>query len=43
MDIRLAYYPDSLYIICGLTDQSQAVVRGFRIVAGEVREVTLIA
>ena len=43
MDIRLAYYPDSLYIICGLTDQGEAVVRGFRIVEGEVREVTLIS
>jgi proteasome lid subunit RPN8/RPN11 len=41
-DIRLAYYPDSLYIICSLTDQKQAVVRGFRIVDGQVREVMLI-
>jgi len=41
-DIRLAFYPDSLYIICSLTDQNQASVRGFRIVDGQVREVTLI-
>lgn len=42
-DIRLAFYPDSLYIICSLTDRNRASVRGFRIADGQMREVTLIA
>lgn len=35
-DIRLACYPESLYLICSLTDQGEAIIRGFRIVDGRV-------
>ncbi|MCX6028033.1 MAG: M67 family metallopeptidase [Chloroflexi bacterium] len=41
-DVARAFYPDSMYIICGLTDPSQPVVRGFRIVSGQIQEVELI-
>jgi proteasome lid subunit RPN8/RPN11 len=40
-DIARAFYPDSVYIICSLTDPARPSLRGFRIVDGTVREVAL--
>jgi len=40
-DIERAYYPDAVYLICSLAHEEQPVVHGFRIVAGEVREVRI--
>jgi proteasome lid subunit RPN8/RPN11 len=40
-DIDRAFYPDSVYIICSLADPAQPSLRGFRIVDGAMREVTL--
>ena len=37
-DIRLAYYPDSAYVIVSLADQASPSLRAFRIVEGEVSE-----
>ena len=37
-DIRLAYYPDSAYVIVSLADQASPSLRAFRIVDGEVAE-----
>jgi proteasome lid subunit RPN8/RPN11 len=42
-DIERAYYPDAVYLICSLADRDTPVVRGFRMVAGQVREVEIIA
>ncbi|MGC8781046.1 MAG: Mov34/MPN/PAD-1 family protein [Anaerolineae bacterium] len=41
-DIARAAYPDSVYLICSLADPARPVLRGFRIVAGQVTEVQLI-
>lgn len=40
-DVRLAYYPDTTYLICSLQDRDDPVLRGFRIVDGRVDEVEL--
>jgi len=40
-DIARAFYPDSVYIICGFADPAQPSLRGFRIVDGAVWEVIL--
>jgi proteasome lid subunit RPN8/RPN11 len=37
-DIRLAFYPDSRYILLSLADRAEPVVRSFFIVEGEVTE-----
>jgi proteasome lid subunit RPN8/RPN11 len=37
-DVSLAYYPDALYIIASLADESQPVVRAFHIEDGKIRE-----
>lgn len=37
-DIRLAYWPDALYVIVSLMDRDFPVVRAFHIVDGAVRE-----
>jgi proteasome lid subunit RPN8/RPN11 len=37
-DVSLAYYPDALYIIASLADESQPVVRAYRIVDGQISE-----
>jgi proteasome lid subunit RPN8/RPN11/molybdopterin converting factor small subunit len=37
-DIRLAYYPDSAYVIVSLADQASPSLRAFRIVDGAVSE-----
>jgi proteasome lid subunit RPN8/RPN11 len=40
-DIRLAFYPDALYLICSLRDPTQPTLRAFRIREGRVAEVAL--
>jgi len=40
-DVRLAFWPDAIYVICSLADGDRPEVRGFRIRDGEVSEVTL--
>ena len=40
-DIARAFYPDSVYIICGLADPAQPSLRGYRIVDDMVWEVAL--
>ncbi len=40
-DVELAAEPDWIYVIVGLADPDRPVVRGFRIVDGEVTEVAL--
>jgi proteasome lid subunit RPN8/RPN11/molybdopterin converting factor small subunit len=37
-DVRLAYYPESAYVIVSLADQASPSVRAFRIVDGSVAE-----
>lgn len=37
-DVSLAFYPDSLYIIAGLSDKDRPEVRAFEIVEGKVSE-----
>jgi proteasome lid subunit RPN8/RPN11 len=37
-DVRLAFYPDTRYILVSLQDRSSPVIRSFRIVDGEVSE-----
>jgi proteasome lid subunit RPN8/RPN11 len=37
-DRRLAFYPDSLYLVMSLTDRENPVVRAFRIADDEVAE-----
>lgn len=37
-DIRLAQYPDTVYIIVSLADEDRPDVRAFRIVGGTVEE-----
>ena len=41
-DIGLAYYPDSLYIVCSLTNMDEPDARAWSIVDGAVSEVELI-
>jgi proteasome lid subunit RPN8/RPN11 len=41
-DVGLAFYPESLYLICSLADMDAPVIRAWRIVAGEVAEVPLV-
>ncbi len=40
-DVERAFYPEAIYIIVSLMNQQAAQVRGFRILAGQVSEVTL--
>ena len=40
-DVGLAFYPDSLYLICSLADPVSPTVRAWRIVHGTVSEVLL--
>jgi [CysO sulfur-carrier protein]-S-L-cysteine hydrolase len=37
-DVRLAFYPDARYILLGLADRTEPVMRSFSIVDGEVTE-----
>lgn len=41
-DVRLAYYPDSTYLIVSLEHLLAPVMRAFRIVDGEVTEETVL-
>jgi proteasome lid subunit RPN8/RPN11 len=41
-DVGLAFYPDSLYIVCSLTDFDHPTVRAWSIVDGAVSEVSLV-
>ena len=40
-DINLAFYPDSLYIIVGVSDRANPEVKAYRIVDGQVSEAEL--
>ena len=40
-DIRLAFYPEAVYLIVSLMDPGRPDLRGFRIVDGQVAEVGL--
>lgn len=40
-DIKQAYYPDAAYVIVSLADRRQPRVRAFRIVSGDVNEISL--
>jgi proteasome lid subunit RPN8/RPN11 len=41
-DIRQAFYPDSIAIVCSLADFSSPVLRAFEIAQGRVSEVPLV-
>ncbi len=41
-DVDLAYYPDSLHLICSLADPDSPVVRGWSIREGSALEVNLL-
>jgi len=41
-DVKMAYYPDSLYLIISLADWERPMLRAFRIVEGEIEEVKLV-
>jgi proteasome lid subunit RPN8/RPN11 len=40
-DIRQAFYPDSITLVCSLANLSSPVLRAFQIAQGQVREVSL--
>jgi [CysO sulfur-carrier protein]-S-L-cysteine hydrolase len=40
-DIRLAFWPEAIYLICSLADPELPVIRGFRIQDGEIAELSL--
>ena len=40
-DVSLAFYPDAVYVIVGLTDPDRPEIRGFEIQEGEVKEVRI--
>jgi [CysO sulfur-carrier protein]-S-L-cysteine hydrolase len=40
-DVRLAYYPEAVYLIVSLADPDRPELRGFRIEDGRVREIEL--
>lgn len=40
-DIARAFYPDVVYMLISLANPEQATLRGFRIVEGQVEEITL--
>lgn len=41
-DIELALWPEALYFIVSLKNPEEAIIRAFRIVAGEVEEVVVV-
>jgi proteasome lid subunit RPN8/RPN11 len=41
VDVSLAFYPDPVYLIVGLTDKNRPEVRAFEILEGDVREVQI--
>lgn len=40
-DVEFAFWPEAVYVICSLEHDDAPVIRGFRIVEGEITEVTL--
>jgi proteasome lid subunit RPN8/RPN11 len=40
-DVEFALWPEAVYVICSLEHQNAPVIRGFRIVDGEITEVTI--
>lgn len=40
-DVRRAFYPDAVHVICSLADPARPVLRAFRIVGGVAQEVGL--
>jgi proteasome lid subunit RPN8/RPN11 len=40
-DVARAFYPDATYLLISLMNPEQATLRGFRIVDGEIHEITL--
>lgn len=42
-DVELAYFPESLYLICSLANPDQPDIRAWSIVGGLVTEVALVA
>jgi proteasome lid subunit RPN8/RPN11 len=41
-DVGLAFYPDSLYVVCSLTDFDHPTVRAWTIADGAMSEVSLL-
>lgn len=41
-DVELAYFPESLYLICSLANPDQPDIRAWSIVSGTVSEVALV-
>jgi len=41
-DVRQAFYPDSVTIVCSLADPGSPVLRAFQIAQGQAREVSLV-
>jgi proteasome lid subunit RPN8/RPN11 len=40
-DVEFALWPEAVYVICSLEHDDAPVIRGFRIVEGEITEVTI--
>jgi proteasome lid subunit RPN8/RPN11 len=40
-DVEFAFWPEAVYVICSLEHPDAPVLRGFRIIDGEITEVTL--
>jgi len=40
-DVNLAFWPDAVYLICSLADPEAPDLRAFRIVDGQISEVTI--
>ncbi len=41
-DVRLAFYPHCVYLVCSLAEPARPSLRAFRIAAGEAHEVLLV-
>jgi len=41
-DVRMAFYPESLYVIVSLKDRDNPALRAFRIVDGQIAEVEVV-
>jgi len=40
-DVEFAFWPEAVYLICSLQASDQPVIRGFRIIDGEISEIDL--
>jgi proteasome lid subunit RPN8/RPN11 len=40
-DVEFAFWPEAIYLICSLEFEQSPVIRGFRIVDGEIAEIDL--